>query len=218
MKRLHRIFRASFLVPFFGAMSGIFVALLAGFLILRTVDHNNRDALLEAASEVMKLPIEQSGEEYRDWACQVLDYHSPSTPLNCKLAADHEPELAPQQPPQLVQRADGLSLDTWRTSIEVYECDRSQGSHTIAALIGEHLGRFNYGSFGFKEWTQWSIVPRDRVEGTTTILVDINHPEHMDATRIARIISTIESAPPAQIVDETEAETPWQLSVIVCPE
>ncbi|MEO1103971.1 MAG: hypothetical protein AAFW98_09630 [Pseudomonadota bacterium] len=212
-------FAFAFIGAFAGTLAALSIALLAfqSGLIAARAPSSVDGELIEVAAGAIALPTAQVGQEYKRWACAILSSHSPDEPLDCAKVENQQTQDVDASETAKLEEPTGLALTPWKTDIELYQCRPNVTVLLVAHRIGEQLARHNYGSFGYLEWSRTNEIPLSALIGTTTIVVDEGHPETIDAERVARIIATIGDVPPARIIENGADETPWRLSVIVCP-
>jgi hypothetical protein len=145
-----------------GAVGGILTTLLVttsdfyGHVVSRDVGNRAVDAeLMRVAVQVLELPIERTGEQYRDWACNVLQLYSPPT-LDCSDASIRNRVLSGIGRFDNFARKGSVPGTENGPTIEVYYCPEQDQESTphkgfLTAIQDQGGGTANYQIWGDRQ-------------------------------------------------------------------
>lgn len=207
-----------------GAASAVIIP-----IVLLVVGNNYSAAIKERELEgqfvglaVAILTEEPTGEteNLRRWATDVINAYS-----GVELPAETRQELIKSlrlasQPGVIVPRTPATEAFT---DFGVFVCgdawDDAAAQQTAIELIGILEGMSRRGRVTFNQWSGglYDEIGADELRGRLTIVVDRDHPEQVEVQRLRARLGERLDATTFQVLDNRGAETPWLISLIVCP-
>lgn len=194
-----------------GALATI-VGFYSGVLDREVKDRQVDVEVMRVAFDVLKLPIEQTGATYRNWACEVLNAHT-QPELKCSADDAANAVLADLGRFQEFTLGDrDLGKDT-QTDIGLYVCESSdeQTARRVAAAVREA----GFGDIVLRRWNLFDEISRSDLSGKISVIYDRDHPEAGELPKIEGAISAISLGPIVNI-ENTGAETRWFISIVIC--
>ncbi|WP_308916832.1 hypothetical protein [Jannaschia sp. LMIT008] len=201
--------------PVLGFAAGI--AATAGAFLSGILDRDvaNREVDVEVmriAFDILESPVAATGTTYRDWACSVLDTHTPDDPLDCEA-----PDAAAARiwdPGRFAGTAVGArdAGDASQIDVTVFTC--SDADLPAARTAMDYLTREGVGEVRLAEWTLSDELSPADLQGRVTMVLDMDHPEAEEEERLRRAVGHMELTIKT-LANEGDA-TPWRASVIVC--
>jgi hypothetical protein len=159
-------------------------------------------------------------ENLRTWATEVINRYSGV-------------QLPEQTRRDLIDRvrltaSPGIAISRTQTTagftdFSLFVCEAAAGdpeAQRIAdATLGVLEGLQARGEVSVQTWggALYEEISLDELRGKLTIVVDRDHPERMELARIREALANRPGLPPVAVVDNRGEETPWRISLIVCP-
>jgi hypothetical protein len=108
------------------------------------------------------------------------------------------------------------------TDFNIFVCDNywnDNNAQKLAASITDALWKAGRaGQIRLKKWTLYYEVPLRKLKGKITIIVDQDHPEANELTRIKSILRKLKDLPKIEVVDNPGKDSPWLISIVICPD
>lgn len=109
-----------------------------------------------------------------------------------------------------------------KTDVDFFLCGRDKNNRTLhLASVQAAEALRTAGGFGESKFKVWDgglyrELPLRTLQGYTTVVLDMQHPEAEERERLQQILSGVDGLPPVQFVANRGEESAWRVSVIVC--
>ncbi|MFT5880190.1 MAG: hypothetical protein ACI86X_001317 [Moritella sp.] len=215
---------------------GIWIAVITGLLaIFGTAVKGVADLNLERAkldSQLVLGALSSTTVELRRESLRFLvdadliSSHSTKEGLATYFSGD-----TPKSPPQMqpfIQSGESITLsnptleNASKTDVDLFVCGSSNSDKKAESIIQELYQSIKYSNgFGTSKLKVWdgdlyNEVPEDKLRGYLTIIVDKEHYEFYEVPVIEKAIRGVNHLPPINVIDNSGANTPWRMSLILC--
>lgn len=168
------------------------------------------------------LPIAMSDLEQYYQAGTLAGALASATQDSARLARQQE-FIADKKKEEGLRVVQGYAAETNQyTDIRFFTCVGPQGAgyseqvsliNEAAQLIrSRQTGHIDYGP-----WRAFDELSQNDLKGKITIVVDAGHPERTEGERYAGYLKVLTGSTPVVVTSNRGKQTPWMLSIIVCP-